>query len=273
MFEEAGVAVPTNWDEFLAAAQALTKDIDGDGATDQFGVGVSTQQGSAEMSDIFNFVLSTGGNWTNKDGTPTIDTPETIEGLARWKQILQEGLTPLDVNTTTARQLMIQGKVAMRIDGPWIWATLQGAGDDVRPHLKIAPSPFHPPVGGESNVIAMPKDIPEETKKLVWDFIYLLTRPEWQTEYTLRANSPAPRKGSVPDDARESNPYIDLFVDAMQEASDAEVHRTPIGLEIHVNEFVKLLHEQSQAMYIQDKSPEDAAADLQAATEELQARE
>lgn len=43
LFDAAGVDYPAEgwtWDDFLAAAQSLTKDLDGDGVTDQFGVGL-----------------------------------------------------------------------------------------------------------------------------------------------------------------------------------------------------------------------------------------
>ena len=43
LFDAAGLADPAmnwTWDDFLAAAQALTRDTDGDGAIDQFGAGI-----------------------------------------------------------------------------------------------------------------------------------------------------------------------------------------------------------------------------------------
>ena len=38
MFEEAGIEVPTTWEEWAAAAEKLTKDTDGDGEPDVYGV-------------------------------------------------------------------------------------------------------------------------------------------------------------------------------------------------------------------------------------------
>jgi multiple sugar transport system substrate-binding protein len=43
LFDAAGLPYPSDdwtWDEFLAAAEALTLDLDGDGQTDQYGVGI-----------------------------------------------------------------------------------------------------------------------------------------------------------------------------------------------------------------------------------------
>ncbi len=43
LFDAAGLAYPSDdwtWEEFLATAQALTQDLDGDGVTDQYGLGI-----------------------------------------------------------------------------------------------------------------------------------------------------------------------------------------------------------------------------------------
>jgi len=44
LFDQAGISYPSGdwtWEDFLAIAQKLTRDLDGDGATDQFGAAFS----------------------------------------------------------------------------------------------------------------------------------------------------------------------------------------------------------------------------------------
>jgi multiple sugar transport system substrate-binding protein len=272
LFKDAGVKVPTTYDEYIAAAKALTKDVDKDGTIDQYGIAFHTTGGSTEMSNIYAFLLSAGGGFTDKDGKVIINTPQGIEGLRRWKEVLKSGATPLNADSGKIRQLMMEGKVAMMIDGPWIWGFVKQAKEDVRPYLKVVPLPWKPPLGGESNVIAIPKGIPAEKKKLVEEFIALITQPEWQEKYAIAIGAPAPRVGSVTAKVREVSPYADIFEAAMKEAAAAGVSRTPKGLEVQVNEFAKYLHEESQAMLIKDKSPADSARDLQRIAEELQKR-
>jgi len=80
MFDAAGVAYPAEgwtWDDFLAAAQALTKDIDGDGATDQFGVGLE-----ASLIRLAPFIWQAGGEIVDDPVNPTtlmLDTNEAYE--------------------------------------------------------------------------------------------------------------------------------------------------------------------------------------------------
>ena len=59
LFDDAGLPYPEDdwtWDEFLATAQALTQDIDGDGATDQYGLGTE-----ASIFRVAPFIWQNGG--------------------------------------------------------------------------------------------------------------------------------------------------------------------------------------------------------------------
>ncbi len=70
MFQEAGVKVPTNEEEFLAAAKALTRDRDGDGRTDQFGVALNTANGSWAMcSSCTSIVAATERSFATASST------------------------------------------------------------------------------------------------------------------------------------------------------------------------------------------------------------
>jgi multiple sugar transport system substrate-binding protein len=67
------------WDEFVAAAQTLTQDTDGDGQTDLYGVVVDPS-----MYRMVSFVWSAGGEVVDDVDHPTrltLDTPEAFAGL------------------------------------------------------------------------------------------------------------------------------------------------------------------------------------------------
>jgi multiple sugar transport system substrate-binding protein len=270
MLEEAGVALPSNWEEFHEAAKALTKDADGDGLIDQYGVGISTAAGSGQyLSEMLNFVLDAGAYWTTDEGEPAFDTPEMAEGLARWKTLIKEGLTPVDLPAGDVRQLLIEGKTAMRLDGPWIYGVMQQASPEMQEKLKLVAPPFHPPVGGSSNVITMPSELDDDRKQLVWEFIELVTSEEWQRKFAELGASPSPRPGAVPEGITEVVPHFDLLLETMKEADQAGVDRIPTGYEVEFNEFAKLITEETQRMIIEDLDPADAAARIQERAQEL----
>lgn len=80
MFIAAGVPLPTDdwmWDDFLSAAQSLTKDTNGDGATDQFGVGLEPS-----LIRFSPFIWQAGGEVVDDPIEPQslmLDTDEAFD--------------------------------------------------------------------------------------------------------------------------------------------------------------------------------------------------
>lgn len=82
LFDEAGVAYPSDdwtWEQFLATAQALTKDSDSDGELDIYGLGTD-----ATVLHVAPFLWMNGGDVIDDPAKPrqlTLDTPESREAL------------------------------------------------------------------------------------------------------------------------------------------------------------------------------------------------
>ncbi|SFI83889.1 multiple sugar transport system substrate-binding protein [Bosea sp. OK403] len=269
MLRKEGLEVPKNYAEFLVAARKLTKDLNGDGIIDQFGTGHETKGGGGQyMSEMMNYTLDAGGRWTNDAGKVTIDTPQMVEGLSRWKTIVKDSLTPRDLAAGEVRQMFADGKIALKTDGPWLWPIIQkGKAKD---QIKLAMSPFSPPVGGSSNVLGIASDIPKDNKKLVWDFIQIATSDKFQSSYATLGASPPPSPRADVSAASKETPHFDLLVQATKAAADAKVDRIPKGLELVFNEFAKMVMEESQRMIIQDLDPKIVAATMQRKAEALQ---
>lgn len=271
ILEAEGLNVPTTYEEFLDVAQKTTKDLNGDGITDQFGTGHQTSAGGAGqyLTELLNYVLSAGAYWTDKDGNITMDTPEMIEGLTRWKTIISENLTPIDMKSGEVRKLFSDGKMAMRLDGPWLYGTMKkGAAFD---KLVIANPPLNPPLGGSSNVLGMASEISNEHKQLVWDFMKIAMSPKFQREYATIAGNTPPSPSADVSGVEEDVPHFQILVDTQQAAAAAGVDRIPTGLEIQYSEFSKMVQEEVQRMLIEDLDPADVVKTLQRRAEEIQA--
>jgi len=79
LFDSASVPYPAAdwvWDDFLFAARALTKDVDHDGVTDQFGVGIEPS-----LIRLAPFIWQSNGVIVDDDSNPstlTLDLPEDL---------------------------------------------------------------------------------------------------------------------------------------------------------------------------------------------------
>ncbi len=269
LLKKEGLSVPTNYAEYIAAARKLTKDTNGDNIPDQFGTGHETKGGGGQyLSELMNYTLDAGGRWTNDAGKVTINTPQMIEGLSRWKDVVKNSLTPRDLSAGEVRQMFADGRIAMKLDGPWLYPIIQkGKAKD---QIKIGPVPFKPPMGGSSNILGMASEIPADAKKLVWDFIAIATSDTFQTSYATLANSTPPSPRAKTDAAKVTTPHFDMLVDMAKAASKAGVDRIPKGLELNYNEFAKMVMEESQRMIIQDLDPKTVAATMQQKAETIQ---
>ena len=269
MLAKEGIKPPTNWAEYLAAAKKLTKDTNGDNIPDQFGAGHETKGGGGQyLSELMNYTLDAGGRWTDANGKVTINTPQMAEGLARWKEVVKSSLTPRDLSAGEVRQMFADGKIAMKLDGPWLYPIIQKG--KAKEQIKIAAVPFNPPLGGSSNILGMASEIPADAKKLVWDFIAIATSDKFQSDYATLAASTPPSPRAKTDGAKAATPHFELLVDMAKKASAAGVDRIPKGLEIQYNEFSKMIMEESQRMIINDLDPKAVAATMQQKAEAIQ---
>lgn len=232
MLDEAGVAVPTTVEELLEVAKAVTKDVDGDGLIDQYGMSFPTVKHAGLYNEATKHILNAGGHWTNENGE--LNRPAIIAGLTTLKAMLDSGAVPMGLDNNGKRQFWIEGKAAMMTEGPWIEGYIDSAPADVRPHLRVAPLPFaNGPVGGASNVLAIAADLPPERKELAWKFIELMTRPESQKLYASIGGQPPARAGVVDDEILAARPNMKLYA----EQAEIAVDYTAPGTQLYFTQF------------------------------------
>jgi multiple sugar transport system substrate-binding protein len=84
LFAAAGVtSPPATWDEFVDVGKKLTKDTNGDGKPDQWGLSLRGQ--ASTNAAHYAFILgSARGAVFFKDGKPTFDSPEAAAGIEQY---------------------------------------------------------------------------------------------------------------------------------------------------------------------------------------------
>lgn len=95
LFDEAGLDYPDpdnpyTYEEFVEVCKQLTKDTDGDGEIDQWGMG------AANVYMLYQYVWSNGASFLSDDyRTVTIDTDEFIDACQKYVDLtLEYGVTP-----------------------------------------------------------------------------------------------------------------------------------------------------------------------------------
>lgn len=114
LFDKYNVKVPTNWDELLAAAKALTKDTNGDGKPDIYGIALPAGQ-NKWTGHVFNmFMWQNGQTMFDKNLKVTFNTPATVEALQMYKDLCK--YAPSDIGSYSYYETInafATGRVAM----------------------------------------------------------------------------------------------------------------------------------------------------------------
>lgn len=121
LFADAGVAAPEagwTWEEFLDAAKALTKDANGDGTPDQYGLGVTGGAVPNSSHAAFIFGKQHGGELFTEDGEPQFANDGTVAAVTSFIDLLSTHgvMLPSSAEYTSDAQVandLATGKVAM----------------------------------------------------------------------------------------------------------------------------------------------------------------
>jgi len=254
LLADAKVALPKTSDELLKAIAATT-----DVNAGRFGYGGPTNEHPNVFVEISTWVTGEGASLF-KGGQYNFTDPAVIRAIDRFRTAIKSA--PKGTSSEQARQLLIDGKIAMLRDGPWVAAAIRKAPDATRGQLKMAMMPFAVVPGGTSNSLHIPARLDPEKKKLVWEFIRMTTTPEWQAKFTLLTSSPAPRKNAL--SAAELSARPDLALINKAAADAVNLFPESVAVRENYNEFAKVFVEYGMKLITGDRPTLDVMRELQA---------
>ncbi|NJK37010.1 MAG: ABC transporter substrate-binding protein [Oscillatoriales cyanobacterium RM2_1_1] len=131
LFEAAGItALPETWEDFQAVAQRLTRDDNGDGKIDQYGLILPLGKGEWTVFSWLPFLFSTADQLITDDQVNLLNSG-AISALGLWSDLVRSGAAMLSAPERGYEQDdFISGKVAMQITGPWTLEYLEQTGID-----------------------------------------------------------------------------------------------------------------------------------------------
>jgi len=184
MLEEAGVEVPTTFEEFREAAKKLTK------GTDVYGFGAAP-----ELARMY-FVGESNGGKIVTDNQASFGDDKVIEALqpiVDMRNIDKSAAQPSEVGSGWGGEMFGQGKAAMVIEGNWTIPFV----DENFPELDYGTAEV-PTINGEQGTMAytvayvMNKD--SEKKDASWKLIEFLTGKEGMEIWTSKGFALPTRK-------------------------------------------------------------------------------
>lgn len=182
LFDAAGIPQPIDgwsWDDFLQAARALTRDLDGDGKTDQYGLGLDVG-----LMRLAPFIWQSGGDLVDDAANPAqlaLDTPEALTAF-QWFVDLQvkEQVVPdaTAEQAESSEDRFMNGRLGMYLNsrrGVTTYRTIAGLDWDV------APLPQSVYVAGILHSDGYCMSAKTQSKDAAWVFIEFANSVEGQT--------------------------------------------------------------------------------------------
>jgi multiple sugar transport system substrate-binding protein len=182
LFDAAGLAYPPDewsWDDFVAAAVALTKDNDGDGRMDQYGLGIE-----ASLYRLAPFIWQNNAPLVDNEAFPsrlTLTRPPTLEALQWFVDLRQlHGVVPdrEEEAAQDSESRFVAGTTAMYLDsrrGTPAYREIESFTWDV------APLPKGKSSAGILHSDAYCMSATTENKDAAWTFIEFANSVEGQT--------------------------------------------------------------------------------------------
>lgn len=253
LLTDAGVAVPTTPEEWLAAIEKITKREQG-----IFGLAATSTEHPNLLVDVGTWITGLGLDWL-EGGRYRFTDPKIVAAFEMYRRSMR--FAPPGQSSEAARQLFADGKAAFLRDGPWVHPLTQRAPEAVRPHLKMARLPFQYVSGGTSNSLHMATNATGRKAELAWAFIQTAISPAMQEQFTVLTGSPAPRRDALSAAQAERLPHLRLVNASAAEARN--LFPTVPTVRENYNEFARAIAQATMRMQSSETPTATVLADLQ----------
>ena len=198
---------PTTDLELIEYGKRLTKDLNGDGKTDQYGLSWNY----TEPYFFIPFMTGFGGWVLDEEDRPALDSRGTVDGLKFIRDLRDVyKIIPNEADYNIADALFKDGKSAMIINGDWSWAGYKKAGVNfgvaVLPKITSTGlwcAPMVSPRGFSVNI-----NVSAEKQVLVVELLKFLMQPELQMQSARELWSMPTRKEAAESEFVQENEIL-----------------------------------------------------------------
>ena len=211
MFKEAGLdpeKPPANWQEFADYAKKLTKDTNGDGKPEQYGLAIADHATIPMWPILF---WQGGGAVVSEDGKKAmLGDPATIEAASYWVDLVRnDKIAPIGLGGADADKLFQSKKAAMEIVGPWMTTGFKDAGID----FGLAMPPAGPKAEvtlGTSVGFTVSARADQNKQRGAYEFFKFWNSKESQVYWSVNSGFP-PNRTDIQASELAENPYVAAF--------------------------------------------------------------
>lgn len=233
LLDQAGLEVPSTWEELRHAAEVLTTD-------DVYGLSVPMGSGDMMATRFLNYyVQSAGERLLNDDGSANLTSQAVLDGIAYWVDMYHTVSPEGSINYDVLQQatLYYEGKTAFDFNSGFQISGVQQSSPELVEYVAAAPLPrlndSDSLYGGETSntpmIVWEASDMQEEAKA----FLRSLYQTEEYIEFLHSVpGGMLPALSDISDDpAYLDDPVLEQFADTVEVIDEAVPLGTAIGME------------------------------------------
>jgi multiple sugar transport system substrate-binding protein len=244
VLSSAGAGIPADWDELVAASEALT-------TADRFGLAVCAVKSEEGTFQWLPFLWQAGAD------IPSLDSEGGRAAMQLWVDLVERGYMSEGILGWTqedAKNQFVAGRAAMMVNGPWQIPVVTEEAADLKWEVAVLPEGEQPAsiLGGENQAII--KDSPNVDA--AWDLMTWFHQPENLKTYLVEAGKLPSREDLADDPEWSDDAALSVFVDQLRVAK-------PRAYGSKYPEISTAIQDAMQASISGQQSVEDALAQAQ----------
>ncbi len=252
VFDRAGLAVPSDLEDYVATVRRLT----GDGF---YGAAMQPQRGYKIFEEWKNWLYAAGGDLFDDEGRVILDSPEAIRALELYIETHREAAPPNSLNWgfDEALRLMAAGKAATMLSYNWMLPTLnnpEGPAGALAGRFQLYEVP-----GGKAVLGAWHWAIPHNTphKDAAWTFVSWITSKAVDKERVIMGGAPVRVSVMTDPEVWEKGYGERYYRTVLAILEDAE----PLAVGERAEEIIEIVGTELNAAVAGEKSAEQALRD------------
>ncbi|MCD1634296.1 extracellular solute-binding protein [Martelella mediterranea] len=268
VLDAAGVeGIPATMDEFKAALVAVR-----DNVPNSVPLGLATKNPNSILLDYITWVWTFGGEPLTADGKPAVNSPEAVAALEFMTDAVSERLAAPEIDRPDARRLFAQGATAFYIDAPQALSfarDFSGRGEEIDAAVKPIKAPVlkegDTPVSIQwGHVLTVFGDENASADSPAVEFVMHLLSDQELVPYAVGLSTLPATKSGIASEEVQSDQYLADWAAASVSPKRNTIASLPQGAEV-----TTVIGEEVQASLLGQKSPQEAADDMQARLEDI----
>lgn len=219
MFKAAGITEPPkDWAELEEFSRRLTKDENGDGKIEQYGLVVEPS-----IDKLIPFVFQNMGSFQDKEGNLTINTPEFEGALEFYYGLYKKKIAtiPSEVSMNNTEEVFGRKRAAMVISGGWFIPQLKDQFKDV--NYKVAYLPKGKQMATIAFTVSYSSAKENPLKEQTWQLMNYLTGKEGMKVWTSTGIAMPTRKSVAKELGYIDHPLFKYFMGSVEFAKVFQV--------------------------------------------------